>query len=232
MKATFVLPLGCSDRAAGRSALGSGLTGLVACILLICAVVGRGSGALNQSQYVLMFDLHDAVSVLQFALLLPVVCRLFELSDPRAGEGGRGVLYVGVISVYLVVATLLLALPRVLSNGIYTVPQGVFGVWLVYMSWRMKTVFGWPLRGFGMVVGTGLLLFGLFLVGYVMLVSTMPLRSPAASVEEQESVPFDEANTFLHQFIWLGALMGVYPLPVWTVLVGAKLLRRPAGTNV
>jgi hypothetical protein len=131
-----------------------------------------------------------------------------------------------------VVATLLLALPRVLSNGIYTVPQGVFGVWLVYMSWRMKTVFGGPLRGFGMVVGTGLLLFGLFLVGYVMLVSTMPLRIPAASVEEQESVPFDEANTFLHQFIWLGALMGVYPLPVWTVLVGAKLLRRPAGTNV
>lgn len=232
MKATFLLPLGCSDRTAGRAAIASGLAGLIACGLLICAVMGRGSGALNQSQYVLMFDLHDAVAALQFALLLPAVCTLFKLSSPHAGGEGQGALYVGVISVYLVMATLLLALPRVLSNGLYTLPQGVLGVWLVYMSWRMPRVLGWPLRGFGMVVGAGLLLFSLFLVGYTMFVSTINFRIPAASINEMESVPFSDANAFLHQFIWIGALMGVYPFPVWTLLVGGKLLRRTPGASV
>jgi hypothetical protein len=231
MKASFFLPVGCSDRAAGRAAMASGLAGLVACGLLIYAVAGRGSGTLNQSQYVLAFDLHDAVSILQFALLVPVVCALFRLSNPSAGEQGRGALFVGVVSVYLVMATLLLALPRVLSNGLYTLPQGLFGVWLVYMAWRLHRALGWPLRGFAMVVGTGLLLFSLFLVGYTLFVSTISFRIPAASIEEQESVPFNEANVILHQFIWIGAVTGVFPLPFWTLLLGGKLLRRARGAS-
>ncbi|RZJ08824.1 MAG: hypothetical protein EOP39_12940 [Rubrivivax sp.] len=169
--------------------MASGVTGLIACALLMGAFMGRGSGALNQSQYILMFDLHDAVCALQFALLLPALSTLFERSRPHAGDQGCAGLYVGVISVYLVVATLLLALPRVLSNGLYSLPQGVFGVWLVYMCGRKLTLLGWPLRAFGMVVGTGLLLFGLFLVGYTIFVSTINFRIPAASVAEMESVP-------------------------------------------
>jgi len=65
-----------------------------------------------------------------------------------------------------------------------------------------------------------------------MFVSTIDFRIPAASINEMESIPFDEANASLHQFIWIGALMGVYPFPVWTLLVGGKLLRRPPGARL
>jgi hypothetical protein len=62
-------------------------------------------------------------------------------------------------------------------------------------------------------------------------VSTISFRIPAASIEEQESVPFNEANVILHQFIWIGAVTGVFPLPFWILLLGGKLLRRARGAS-
>ena len=43
--------------------------------------------------------------------------------------------------------------------------------------------------------------------------------------------PFNEANVILHQFIWIGAVTGVFPLPFWTLLLGGKLLRRARGAS-
>jgi hypothetical protein len=62
-------------------------------------------------------------------------------------------------------------------------------------------------------------------VGYIIFVDPMPLRIPAASIEEMESIPFSPANIFLHQLIWVGSFMGVLPFPLWTILTGIRLLR-------
>src|SRR5690348_16874652 len=140
MSAKIFKPMEYSIRAAGWSAIASGVVGLIAYGFLNCAVIGRGSGALSQSQYILMFDLHDAVSILQFLLLIPAVCALFKLSQQYADGMTAGTLYVGVISLTLVILSFMLDLVRILSNGIYTLPLGVFGMWLMALNWRYTKV--------------------------------------------------------------------------------------------
>jgi hypothetical protein len=45
------------------------------------------------------------------------------------------------------------------------VPAMASGLAGLVACWRLHRALGWPLQGFAMVVGTGLLLFSLFLVG-------------------------------------------------------------------
>lgn len=214
-----------SLRTAGWATVASGVAGIVAYGFLMQAVFGRSSGALTQAQYVQAFNNHDAAAMFQFLFLLPFAFVVYKLSQDVENKMSRSLLYVGVISISLVSFTLLLVFPGVLSNGIYTLPQGVFGVWLVVVCWRSYELFPRALRWFGMIVGTGLVIFSFFLIGYTLLVDPINFRIPAATVEEFESIPWTEANAILHQFIWVGSLMGVLPLPFWTLFAGAKLLR-------
>jgi hypothetical protein len=65
----------------------------------------------------------------------------------------------------------------------------------------------------------------LFFVGYIILVSTIPLRIPAASLEEVSKIPITSANSYLHYFLEIGSLLGVLTLPFWTILIGIRLFR-------
>lgn len=74
-----------------------------------------------------------------------------------------------------------------------------------------------------MVVGFGLTFVGLFFVGYIIFVSTIPLRIPPATFEENSKIPITTANTILHYFLDIGSLLGVLALPLWSILIGLKL---------
>jgi hypothetical protein len=104
-------------------------------------------------------------------------------------------------------------------------PQGIFGVWLIFICLRMKGILFKGLRWFGIVVGIGLTLVGIFFVGYTIFVSIIPLRIPAASIEEASEIPITQANIYLHYFLDIGTLLGVLTLPFWTILLGRRLLR-------
>jgi hypothetical protein len=191
---------------------------------LTYAVIGRGSGALTQPQFIMMFDMHDAVSIFQFLLMIPPAYALFKLSHQQTHGMSAGTLYTGVIALWLVILAFMLDLPRWISNGIYTVPEGVFGVWLMLANWRFADTLPRAIRWLGIIVGLGLLLFSFFLIGYTIFVSPIHLRIPAASMEEFDRIPFNSANIILHKFIWIGSIMGVFLFPFWSMLMGRKLL--------
>jgi len=81
-----------------------------------------------------------------------------------------------------IVAILLLVFPKILHDDYYLFPQGIFGVCLILINWRLNGLLrGW-LRWFGMVVGLGLTFVGIYPIGYAIFVDTTPFRIPAVEL--------------------------------------------------
>lgn len=197
---------GLSYRTAGWFAITSGGIGITAYIFSKSAVLTRTS--------------HDVGVILQFILLVPVVFAVHKILQQRNPPGSRAILSVGIGALFFIVLMILLTFPKILVDDLYAIPQGVFGVWLIIVNWRMN---GNPLlKWLGIVAGLGLLLVATFPVGYAILVDPVYIfHIPAI-----EATPHDTpANRLLHKIIWLGSLMYELPLPVWTMLFGIRLLR-------
>ena len=107
-------------------------------------------------------------------------------------------------------------------------PQGVFGVWLMVVSWRMHGILSRGIRWFGMVVGFGLALVGTFPSGMAIFVPWYTFGEPTAipAVNSEVSASVHLADNVFHQFLWIGTLLGVITLPVYTILLGTRFLRQ------
>jgi hypothetical protein len=168
-------------RSGGWSAIASGSIGILAIGCLVGYIVYRDP-ALDLG---LLFEkLHSVGVILQDLLMIPVAFALYRLSQQLSHPISRLTLNVGIGALLSTVLFLLLIFPEIMSAIVYLLPQGIFGAWLIFINLRMKGVLSKGLRWFGMVVGLGLILVGTFFVGYVVFVSTIPLRIPAASFEE------------------------------------------------
>jgi hypothetical protein len=136
-------------------------------------------------------------------------------------------LYVGIGSLCFTALFLSLNFPKILADVLYMFPQGIFGVWIMIACWRSGGLIPQWLRWFGIIVGFGLALVGIFPLGYAIFVDNIILHIPVPSDEVIQKIPVDTpANVFLHQIIWIGSFMGVLTLPIWTILIGARLLRK------
>ena len=211
-----------SFRTSGWAAVASGTIGIFAIASLIGYLVLRSS---NLDASIFMNRFHDVGVGIQFLLLIPVVTGLHKMSQQRVSSINQTSFATGIVTIFFVVLFLLLSLPKIVSDILYMLPQGVFGVWLIFICFRMDGILSKGLKRFGMIVGFGLTLVGLFFVGYISLVSTIPLRIPAASLEEASKIPITSANSYLHYFLDIGSLLGVLTLPFWTILVGLRLFR-------
>ena len=103
--------------------------------------------------------------------------------------------------------------------------QGLLGIWLIVVNRLVSGAFSRGLRWFGTVVGVGLMIAAVFPVGNFLFVDPtfgpLPFNSePPAGTER--------ANQILHNILAIGGLLGVAPLPIWTALVGRKLLKMGA----
>jgi hypothetical protein len=130
---------------------------------------------------------------------------------------------VGAI-IFVVLLVLLGVGDKIVSNGFYTLPQGIFGIWLIVVNWRLSgSLPGW-LRGLGMIVGLGLALVGTCFVGLCFVYPSQLYipRPPMESIKEVNSV----ANTFFHQLLFYSSFVGVTTLPIWTALTGFQLLKK------
>jgi hypothetical protein len=212
-----------SFRASGWAAIASGTIGILAIASLIGYLILRTS---NTSDSILMNTFHDVGVSIQFLLLIPVVLAFHKMSQQRLSGITQTSLTTSIVTICLVVLCLLLILPKIVSEILYMLPQGIFGVWLIFICFRMKGILSKGLRRFGMIVGLGLTLVGFFFVGYIILVSTIPLRIPAPSLEEASKIPITSANSYLHYFLDIGSLLGVLTLPFWTILIGFKVFRK------
>ena len=109
-------------------------------------------------------------------------------------------------------------------------PQGIFGVWLMVICWRMYGVLTQSLRWFGIVVGFGLTLVGTFPLGYILFVDTILLKIPAhdlTNYPEHNNL----ANQIIHIILNIGSFTGVITLPIWSILLGRKFLQIDSITN-
>ena len=198
---------GLSYRTAGWFAIASGAIGIIAYIFSKSAVLTRPS--------------HDVGVILQFILLVPAVFAVHKILQQRNPLMSRAILNVGIGALFFIVLMILLTFPKILVDDLYAIPQGVFGLWLIIVNWRMN---GNPwLKWLGIVAGIGLVLVATFPVGYAILVDPVYIfHIPAI-----EATPHDTGvNRMLHKIIWLGSLMYELPLPVWAILFGIRLLRK------
>ena len=208
-------------RKAGWAAITSGVIGIVAYGLLMTAVKTR-TGWIDERAF-LFFKAHDIGTIFQFLLLAIVPLGLQKLSRKTPPGMSKATLAAGVGAILFVALLLLLGIARIVSDGFYMFPQGVFGVWLIVISWRLLGSLPRWHRWFGMVVGLGLTLVGIAWLGVAFVYPSM-LAIPAVplqNVVEQNTL----ANNIFHHILYVGSYMGVATLPIWTILTGLKLLR-------
>ena len=208
----------------GWAAIISGLIGILAICALIGYLVTRDT---SPTDGFFLIRFHDIGIIIQFLLMIPVVYGLQNLMQQKVPGIGKSLLIIGVGAILLVVVLLLLVFPKIVADVLYMFPQGIFGVWLIIVNWRLSGLLPKATRWFGMIVGFGLALVGIFPPGYALFVDPILLQIPAASEEAVAKIPIDTpANTLLHQILFIGTFMGVITFPVWEVLLGARLLRR------
>ena len=213
-----------SYRNGGRAAITSGVIGIAAYGLLMYAVLTRVSW-IPPARLFLLVDAHDIGVALQFLLLIWVAFGLRTLSRQSPPGLGDATFASGVGAVIFVVFLVLLGIEdKIVSDMLYMFPQGIFGIWLIVVSWRLSGSLPEWLRWLGMIVGLGLALVGISFVG-ICFVYPSQLAIPAVppeSIKEVHSV----ANTFFHQLLFYASFLGVATLPIWTILTGFQLLKK------
>jgi hypothetical protein len=219
-----LVPAGLSYSNAGRAAIVSGVIGTAAFALLITAVTTRVTW-IPSDRIWMLFNTHDIGVAFQFLLLIPATFGLRTLSRQSPPALGKRTFNTGVGALIFVVLLVLLGIgQKIVSNSLYTFPQGIFGIWLILVNWRLSgSLPGW-LRWFGMIVGLGLALTGVSFVGISFVYPDM-LAIPAVPMESVREVN-SPANTFFHQLLFISSFMGVATLPIWTILTGFQLLKK------
>jgi hypothetical protein len=217
-----------SYRSAGWAAIASGVIGLAAYGCLLSAVLTRDSWFLSRYVY-LMFKANQVGFILQLLLLIPAAAGLQKLSQQQSPGISRAALNAGIGALALAVVSLLLGIVSILPEGYSFTTLGMVGVWLIIVNWRLSRVMPRWLRWLGMTVGLGVLIFGSYAPIYAMFVDSVIFRIPAVDLATYPEPPMNFANTILHHYvIWIGSIMGLLPLPIWTLLVGRRLLREGA----
>jgi hypothetical protein len=206
-------------RYAGLAAITSGTIGIIDIAALAAYLLLRNS---NEITGTLMSKIHDTVVIFQFLLMVPVVFGFRQLSRQQPPGIGKATLITGVTAICLVVLFLSVIFPKIVSEILYMIPQGIFGVCLAIINWRLKGVFSRGLRWFGIIVGLGLTLVGVFPIGFAIFINTAAIQIPPPPPID---FPITPANMILHQILWAGSVLGVLCLPFWTILSGRRLLR-------
>lgn len=213
-----------SYRSAGLAAIISGIVGFLAIGSLVAFLIPHITEHLKGGIFI---RVHDVCVILQFLLLIPVVLGLYKLSFRRSPGMTQAMFITGVGAIAFTVLFLLLIFPKILNDTLYMFPQGIFGVWLIVMSWRLQDILSRGLRWFGMVVGFGLALVGTFPSGMTIFVPWYTISPPPEilTVTPEISTGVHLADIVFHQLLWIGSFIGVITLPLWTLLLGRRILR-------
>lgn len=214
---------GTRYRSAGLSAMTSGVFGLVAQGCLIAGVSYMLKSRTEYSGLVdLFFKSHTLALSFQSLFMIPVVFGVHALARERLPGTTPASLALAVLSLSLVVLCAVLYLLNVVADDLYLVPQGAFGVWLMFANRRLSRVLPRGLTRFGTVVGFGLVLVGIFPLAYGVFVDPIGLQGP---VPLDHPNPETTANTIIHLIFYVGTLLGVVTYPIWAILLGRHLVR-------
>ena len=224
MHESALIAVAPSDRRAGWAAIASGIIGITACGLILDVLLTRVSWIPSDRIWMLFVTFDIAVG-LQFLFLIPAVFGLRTISHQSPPELGKAAFATGKWAAIFVVLLVWLGIgDKIVSNGLFMIPQGIFGIWLIIVNWRLSRSLPRWLRWFGMIVGLGLALIGTCFVGLCFIYPSQLYipHPPTESIKEVNSV----ANTFWHQLLINYASPMANTLPIWTILTGFQLLKK------
>jgi hypothetical protein len=207
-----------STRMAGRSAIASGVVGIVAfgCLVAYLATqvseFGR-TGVMPAAGRILISMNYVGVAV-QALCLIPAVIALDRMGGSRSPGLSKWAMRMCVSAlVIVIVVRLLIFVSPAVSDILFIAPMGFVGVWLLVINGFLKGLLpGW-LRIVGLIAGAGLTVVGLnFFFNGGMAVFT---HGPWAYADD---IPF-------HKGLALGGLPGFILFPIWAIFAGIRLAR-------
>lgn len=212
------------QRAAGRLAIASGVLGILAFASLLVPVVGRILG-LRRATVTLLFKTHDIGVAIQALLMIPVVLVLYALMRELSPARGRSTLALGLAgNVGLALCVSLIFLTQA-SNMVYMLPQGLVGIWLILIGRQLAGTFTRRLNRTGTIAGLGLVIVAVSLLAIALALGPgiLALRGPIPPTPDPNLS--NVANWIAHITLAVGTFMGVLLYPIWSILLGRKLLR-------
>ena len=224
MQTTVVVS--ASDRLAGRLAILSGVSGVLAFACLVLFLVLRPSLA-DQRASQLLLRSHDLGIILQSLCLIPFALELDAIArrDSREASRVRGLAAVAFLS--LIGVLMLLSVVQVVADVLYMIPQGAVGGWLLAVCRQTSNGLPKGLRRLGIVAGVGLILVSIFPIGYALFVDSAILHGPVG--DDDPTPPGTErANQVVHLALAFGTLIGCSTYPIWSALAGRWLVSRTA----
>lgn len=216
-----------TNRPAGWAAIASGLMGIMSFAFLIACAVFIASQKTEIKEFDdapllarLLFKGSYVGNVLQALFMIPVAATVHTLGRLRSQRMSRAATAVGISA--LIAVVVLRGLPLVnpkASDILFIGPMGFVGVWLVAVNWLLSGVLGRGTRITGTIVGIGFVIAGLsffFLGGLAEFTHPNSIRD----------------DLVFHIGLWVGGIPAFILYPVWTILLGRKLLRaRDHGTT-
>lgn len=211
-------------RPAGSAAIASGVIGILAFGSMAAAVVVR----LGNHSPDFLFRISNAGVILQSLLMIAVAPALSRVSSQRPPVMSRATLAFGIVALALTIIWLVLIFVHLAWDAVYTMPQGLIGVWLILVNRRLSGVLRRGVRWLGTIAGVGLVLVGQFPITYPIFVE--PVNFFASSPDD---APYVEttANNIIHLLLIIGTYFGVLPYPIWSLLVGRRVLGERAAGN-
>jgi hypothetical protein len=220
---------------AGRAMMLSGAVGLVAFGLLFAAVFVRqltgdqqqwASGVLQPGIWDHLFRAHDIGVILQSLLLVPAALVIRRRGSVDGPFWRSPMAFTGVAANLLLALSLVLVFATQASDMLYMVPQAFVGIWIIAACRARPPGLGKAVRGFGWVVGLGLVIVGLADIGIAVALgpSVMAIIGPVPTQVDPVGVS-SALNGWSHIALDIGSLLGVLTLPFWSILAGRGLAR-------
>ena len=208
-----------SYRLAAYTILTSGIIGILSFGFLIAFLVLRSP---SPDTGAFMIQSHDAGVILQFILLIPFAIGLYAILHKRSNAMSRLNLCIGIVALFFTILFLILGSIKIISDTLYMFPQGLFGIWLITSNRLMLDILPRGLRRFGKVAGFGLMVAGTFPIAFAIFVDPVAGFGPIPkNYVDKDSI----ANLVAHIVLLIGTFMGVITFPIWSILIGRKLMR-------
>jgi len=211
----------------GWVAIASGAIGIMAFGFLTAFLVRRLFLGGTEQECIPLLRAHDVGVILQALLMIPVVHRIASIASQRSSGARRLAVAIGISALLLVIIFMLLIFVKIVPDDMYMIPQGLLALWLIIENKRLSGVLPRGLTRLGVVAGVGLLLVAIFPIGFTLFVDPTHLNG-WTPFDYQPPPGTDTANAIVHILLIIGTFMGVATYPIWTLLLGRRLLRENA----
>jgi hypothetical protein len=207
----------------GRAAIIAGLLGLIGTGLLVAALFAPTPATSTMRRETSLFLWQDAFVVAQALAMIPVTLGLYRLT--ARASGATSAIAVGLFAQAYLVITTSLIFTNTTSDMLYMFGIGLVGVWLFLVNRRALDLGSSRVMWTGRVAATGLVLVGIGFLIYGALVAPAVFVRPL-TIAEIDAQTLTPANLISHLCLAIGTLFGRVLYPIWTLLLGRRLLAR------